>query len=1191
MRVALHSAVRLRSVGWDAETESVFGLRGRNESGQMVLIRVWGLSYAVQVRTGPDVDVDKLQFGVQTCLIEACESDEKISWMKKRIGVRSAKLRHVRVLEPISNLQDVHEWVVELQMSNDTSLFALKRILGERGVCAGIKNDRWMNVSRDPTVEALNMLRPFACMGCWCDVTAPKAHPRPDKRETWERPSCADVTLDVVPECMSVVDEIKPMPEFALFYDIETRGLYPKESSIIMIGSHCVALHDKSIEARTIVHICCAKRDDGPLWFTEQHPNVELRWFTNEVEMIQDWAEIAKMFDLWVGYNSIAFDAPFIATRAPFVPLGMFDFSCKVRHHVQSSKQSGTKEYDTVDAPGVTQIDLMHVAKTELKLRNYKLNTVAHHVLGESKVDLHWTQIVPSFESTDPAMFWKLVSYQVADVELPCKLLDHFKSHESTRAMTKVVPINREMVFGKGQQIKVFALLSMFVQEHFPDIVTPLRVRLWDDAEENEGESYCGGLIFDPKSGLYDKEFILLLDFMSLYPSIASAQNMSWETVFKNGELALEAANAGLDVAAYAVDNGEIVYFVQPQDTKSDNMVTDAGESVSKRGVLCVMIEHVLSKRRHAKAMAKKSSNSIEYNYWDTMQLALKILCNSIYGFCAVDPNRALVPEIRIAKAITAVGRNMLETTRERLEWIEPGPTPDKKASVIYGDSVVGNTPIVVLIRDAEMWGGWEPEIMVTEIQNLCHKWVARSDGKEIGVLNNKFHYHVMSENGWTRILNVIRHKCQKKIVRVTTGFGTVCVTEDHSLVRANGSVALTSDVKKGDPLLHVRPSPCDAGACGEDNNNHSEYAFDKNAIPRELMNPNKHSGLRRHILERMGGIFSIKGGVNAQTMWKIADLEGYRTRVKCVDENKQIYLFGMWVHEGESDADCQKILYMWDIRKGCDEYVFDLTTRNHHFAAGVGALVVHNTDSVMPMTRQFGTLEETKEHGDKLALVYTAMHAKPNVLEQEGIMKPSIFLPTKKTYTYKNWLNGGKITSKGTEEVKREYAIAVRETMGDLWTLLREGKREEVLWAANEKIAQFLDSDFYIPPSKLARSVQYNKTEKFTPAHGVLAQRLRRTDPHLAPEYGDRFEYVVCQTLNKKTKLQDRIHHLTSVEQSMGKLVPDRLYYFEHQMLACLKRFFFWSEGGCKVIIKKAQGFAAVNDECGCGSDEDDNI
>jgi DNA polymerase elongation subunit (family B) len=1162
----------------------------------MVLVRVWGMSFAVQVRVGQTMDVDDFRFNVQTCLIEACESDEKISWMKKRIGVKSAKLRHVRVLEPISNLQDVHEWVVELHMSNDTSLYMLKRLLAERGVCAGVKNDLWLNVSRDPTVEALNMLRPHACLGCWCDVTTPETHPQPDKRETWERPSCAGVTLDVLPENMHVVNEIKPMPEFALFYDIETTGLFPKESSIIMIGSHCVALHDKSLEPRTIVHVCCEKRNDEPAWFAEQHPNVELRWFENEVDMIEDWAEFAKTFDLWVGFNSIAFDAPFIATRAPFTPLGMFDFSNKIVHHVQSSKQSGTKEHDTVDVPGVTQIDLMHVAKAELKLRNYKLNTVAHHILGESKVDLHWTQIVPSFESTDPDMFWKLVSYQVGDVELPCKLLKHFKSHESTRAMTKVVPINREMVFGKGQQIKVFALLSMFVQEHFPDMVTPLKVRPWETPknEESEGESYCGGLIFDPKSGLYDKEFILLLDFMSLYPSIASAQNMSWETIFKNEELALEAAGEGFDVQAYGVDNGEIVYFAQPSNEGSDNMMTDEGEIISKRGVLCVMIEHVLSERRHAKAMAKvakAANNDIEHNYWDTMQLALKILCNSIYGFCAVDPIRALLPEIRIAKAITAVGRNMLETTRERLEWIEPGPTPNKKASVIYGDSVVGNTPIVVLIRDAETWAEWEPEVVVTEIQNLCHTWVARSDGKEIGVLNNKFHYFVMSDNGWTRVLNVIRHKCRKKIVRVTTGLGTVCVTEDHSLVRMDGSVALTSNVEKGDPLLHVRPNPCNSAAFDIDEVC-KDYKLDKRAIPSELMNPNKHSKLRRHILEHMGDIFSIEGSVNAQTFWKIADLEGYRTSVQCVDEDKQIFNFGMWIDDGESDAKLHEIEWMWTVSEGGHEnYVFDLTTMNHHFAAGVGAIVVHNTDSVMPMTSQFETLEETKAHGDRLALIYTAMHTKPNVLEQEGIMKPSIFLPTKKTYTYKNWLNGGKITSKGTEEVKREYAIAVRETMGELWTLLREGKREEVLKVANERIAQFLNPDHYIPPSKLARSVQYNKTEKSTPAHGVLAQRLRRTDPHLAPEYGDRFEFVVCQTLNKKTKLKDRIFHLTSVEQSEGKLVPDRLYYFEHQMLACLKRFFFWTEGGCGVLIKKALGFAPIKVDSESDDDDDNNI
>ena len=29
-------------------------------------------------------------------------------------------------------------------------------------------------------------------------------------------------------------------------------------------------------------------------------------------------------------------------------------------------------------------------------------------------------------------------------------------------------------------------------------------------------------------------------------------------------------------------------------------------------------------------------------------------------------------------------------------------------------------------------------------------------------------------------------------------------------------------------------------------------------------------------------------------------------------------------------------------------DFVYDLTTDNHHFHAGVGSLIVHNTDSVM---------------------------------------------------------------------------------------------------------------------------------------------------------------------------------------------------------------------------------------------------
>ena len=108
-------------------------------------------------------------------------------------------------------------------------------------------------------------------------------------------------------------------------------------------------------------------------------------------------------------------------------------------------------------------------------------------------------------------------------------------------------------------------------------------------------------------------------------------------------------------------------------------------------------------------------------------------------------------------------------------------------------DSVAGDTPL--LLKKNE-------KIYIETIERINSEWNEHTNGKEYG----KSNCEIWTENGWTKINKVIRHKVSKKMYRVLTHTGIVDVTEDHSLLLDDKTEIAPKNCKIEDKLLHSYP-------------------------------------------------------------------------------------------------------------------------------------------------------------------------------------------------------------------------------------------------------------------------------------------------------------------------------------------------------------------------------------------------
>jgi DNA polymerase elongation subunit (family B) len=266
-----------------------------------------------------------------------------------------------------------------------------------------------------------------------------------------------------------------------------------------------------------------------------------------------------------------------------------------------------------------------------------------------------------------PSARTAIALYCQVDCDLVVMLLDRLNVVANTIQMSQVCNTLPDDVCNRGQQIKTYNLISRFASAR--NYVLNVRETGWDP-----NATYEGATVLEPVPGYYQVP-VATLDFASLYPSLMRGYNLCHSSLVLDKEY----ENVpGVKYSRYDIA-GRTWTFQE-----------------STPGVLPEILTSLLEARRAKKREMKQyPKGSFEHRLCDGAQLALKVSCNSVYGFCGVLTN-GMYPCMPVAVATTFNGRRAIEMTKSFME-------EKYDATVVYGDtdSVMVTFPNVTTVEEA----------------------------------------------------------------------------------------------------------------------------------------------------------------------------------------------------------------------------------------------------------------------------------------------------------------------------------------------------------------------------------------------------------------------------------------------------------------------------------------------------------
>jgi DNA polymerase I len=459
---------------------------------------------------------------------------------------------------------------------------------------------------------------------------------------------------------------------------------------------------------------------------SEEHAPFEMEHveqFESEKALLERFSAVVQEWDpdIITGWNCIDFDLADLKRRfdkhkVPF-RLGRADWECSLRIESSFVRDS------TADFPGRMVLDGIHLMKSSfIRLDDYKLETAATEFLGEGKLvkgdDRH---------GEIERLYWKspkeLIAYNLKDSELVLQLLEKVQLIELTILRSMLTGLTMERV-----RASIASFDSVYIRHmNKAGIVAPT------GSYTDTGERITGGFVKDSKPGIY--EFILVLDFKSMYPSVIRSFN--------------------IDPVSYLPD------CTEKKTTKEIVVAPNGACFKNEQGLLPGIIHHLWEERDKAKKRKDQVAS-----------LAIKTLMNSFFGVLA-SPNCRFF-SLEMGNAITHFARMFIKLAAEKIE--------EQGYDVIYGDSITAERPIIIRKN------GLISFVTIEDLFTRFEKKKVMKGTKEV-ISNPRIEtlsFNLATQKACFRPVNeIIRHAVNKQIYRVNQKYGETRCTEDHSLIRA----------------------------------------------------------------------------------------------------------------------------------------------------------------------------------------------------------------------------------------------------------------------------------------------------------------------------------------------------------------------------------------------------------------------